>query len=148
MRLAATLLCFIAWMPISGTAIATGNTDENKALRDVFGVVKGTSESIDSEGVVWVHMDVTTRQGEIVPVRVAPLAVMQSQDVRFEDGDRVRLRLFVGDSPVDASRVRNLDSGRTLRLRRLHGQPIWDRSTLGPSSRPQAHRGKRGGPKG
>ncbi len=125
-RLAAVLV--VGWLALGTTAADTGpryGRGSDRALRDVVGSVEGVNRIADEEGTLWLEVTLGTGEGETLEARVAPIEVLEASDFRLEVGDMARVRMFVDEEPPGVSRIRNLTSGQTLRLRCLRGNPIW-----------------------
>lgn len=132
---------------VASLAASAGPGHGDRVLRDVLGEVRALQEAVDADGTVWLEVTLATRDGETLEARVAPVEVLAATGFRFEVGDAARVRLFVDEHPPGVSRIRNLSTGQTLRLRCLRGEPIWNlRDPAGtPGGPPGAgHRGRHG----
>jgi hypothetical protein len=139
-RLALSFLVVCA----SGYLLPTpGATESAGALRDLVGTVVAIEEVTLDEGTTpWLEVVVQTPDEERLRARVAPAAVLEESGFELKPGQRVRIRVFVEETPPGTSRVRNMDSGQMLRLRCLHGEPLWTYHGLGAGARsPQQQRG-------
>lgn len=83
----------------------------------------------------WSVVSVRTAEGEVFRVGLASDEVMQSEGFEVAVGDPVRVRFFADGDPHEAQRLRNETTGRVLRLRCLHGDPLW-RDRGGPGRGP------------
>jgi len=97
-----------------------------KALLDLAGQVVDVLVDRDAAGVAWTDVDLDAGDGRRVRLRLAPPEVLERLDFRVAPGDRVKVRAFESGDPHDVHRITNESTGRFLRLRCLHGDPIWD----------------------
>jgi len=124
--------------------------EEELSLRDLDGVVRELVVSPEAGGEQWLEAVVEPKAGGSLRFRLAPVEVMAEAEFALAVGHRVRLRFFTGETPAQVQRIRNQDTGRVLRLRCLHGQPLWpwgggEHGDRGPYGSP---RGGHGGPGG
>lgn len=142
--LVAVLTCLVA----SGLALpGTRAAGEDRALRDVTGTVEDVRRTTGDDGAIWLDVTLRTDDGETVDVRIAPVEVLELNEFRLDAGDRARLRVFADERPAGVSRIRNVSSGQTLRLRCLRGAPIWtlrEPARSGPAREPGGRRPGRG----
>ena len=122
--------------------------EEDLSLRDVDGIVREVVVFRDSGGEEWLEAVVEPEEGEPLRFRLAPAKAMAGYGFALEAGHHIRVRYFSGETPAPVQRIRNQDTGRVLRLRCLHGQPLW--SGVGEHGGPGRHgspRGGQGGPR-
>jgi len=123
--------------------------EENLSLRDLDGVVTELVVSREDGGEEWLEAVIEPKAGGSIRFRLAPVEVMAETEFVLDVGHRVRLRFFTDETPAPVQRIRNQNTGRVLRLRCLHGQPLWpwggERGDRGPHGSP---RGGRVGPGG
>jgi len=117
----------------------------DRALRDVVGSIESVRRASDDQGSAWLEITLRTRDGETLDARVAPLAVIEANAFRIDVGDTARLRVFADERPAGVSRIRNMDTGQTLRLRCLSGDPIWSLREPAMRSGPADRGGRRAG---
>lgn len=138
-----SVLAILSLALVSAAAAPAGD----RMLRDVLGEVLQLRETVVEDGTVWLDVSLTTRDGEVLEARLAPVDVLAANDFHVEVGDTARVRLFVDEQPAGVSRIRNLSSGQTLRLRCLRGEPIWnlrEPQGAGPAGHGPGPRGRRG----
>lgn len=134
------LLALAALTAVSGgiTQAADDSHGQDKALREVQGTVTAVSHETETEGGPWLLVTIQDDRGEAFAMRVAPVEVLDGAGFEVAVGDRARAQVFVEDTPHAVARFRNIDHGTTLRLRCLHGEPIW--------AHPGFASGQQGGP--
>jgi len=125
-------LFLLSLVPNSTPCLAASHGD--LALRDVSGLVEHTLSSDGQSGEEWLEAVIDDGSPEPLRVRLAPMNAFERIGFELREGDPIRVRLFVTDDPPAVQRIRNLRTGEVLRLRCLHGEPLWDRH----------HRGARG----
>jgi hypothetical protein len=113
------------------------------SLRDVDGIVREVAVFRDAGGEEWQEAVVQPESGDPLRFRLAPVKVMAGYEFALSAGQHVRVRYFSGETPAPVQRIRNQDTGRVLRLRCLHGQPLW--SWAGEHG---GHGGRHGSPPG
>jgi hypothetical protein len=96
-------------------------------LRDVNGLVAQTLSSDAPSGEEWLEAVIDDGTPEPLRVRLAPMLAFERTGFELREGDPIRVRFFVSDDPPAVQRIRNLRTGEVLRLRCLHGEPLWDR---------------------
>jgi hypothetical protein len=124
-RIVAAALMVVA---VSATAAraAGPHHQRDRALREIAGRIQQTREVRAEGDSVWIDAVLDTgAQGRIV-IRIAPREVLKDAGFRLGAGDRVVVRYFLGEAPVEAQRIRNLETGRVLQVRCLHGEPTWE----------------------
>ena len=135
------LLLAVAWLGLppavhaeeSSTLSSRPVTD--LALRDVVGMIVGTEVEIQPGGERWVLATLRLEDEPDVRLALGPAALLEHAGFLLASGDPVRVRYFVGSETPGVERIRNLHSGRTLRLRCLRGKPVWDPHHLGALGR-------------
>jgi hypothetical protein len=129
-------------------AAEAARPEEDLSLRDVDGVVREVAVFRDAGGEEWLEVVVEPESGDPLRFRLAPAKVMARYEFPLSMGHHVRVRYFSGETPAPVQRIRNQDTGRMLRLRCLHGQPLW--SWAGEHGGHGGHHGSppggRGGP--
>jgi len=121
--------------------------EEEVQLRDIDAVVREILVSRLEGGEEWVDAIVEPEAGGPVRIRLAPPKVMSRSGFSLSAGDHARIRYFTGESPFPVQRIRNQDTGRILRLRCMHGEPLWPwAGEHGGPGRHGPHREGRGGP--
>ena len=122
------------------------------SLRDMDGVVRQLVVSPDKGGEKWLEAVVEPKTGGSLRFRLAPVKVLSDAGFALAAGHRVRLRFFSGENPAPVQRIRNQETGRVLRLRCLHGLPLWssggEKGDRGPWGSPRGGRVGSGGPGG
>jgi hypothetical protein len=108
--------------------------EEEVRLRDVDAVVREVAVTRGSGAEQWLDATVEARDGGFLRLRLAPPEILAGSGFSLSKGDAVRVRYFPGEAPYPVQRIRNHETGRVLRLRCLHGDPLWTRP------------GERGGP--
>jgi len=99
--------------------------EAQRPFRDVRGTVVRVSETPADEGAT-LDLVVTLDDGGEIVLRLGPAATIRDAAWTVEPGHSIRARYFVGGGePADVQRVRNEATGRTLRLRCIHGEPLW-----------------------
>jgi hypothetical protein len=96
-------------------------------LRDVNGLVEQTLSSDAPSGEEWLEAVIDDGSPEPLRVRLAPMLAFERIGFELREGDPIRVRFFVSEDPPAVQRIRNLRTGEVLRLRCLHGEPLWDR---------------------
>ena len=61
-------------------------------------------------------------------ISLAPASVLDQTGFTLETGDRLTVRLFsaAADGPAQVQKAMNRTSGVSVRLRSIHGEPLWD----------------------
>lgn len=122
----------LTWLP--GPIPCRAGTPGDLALRDVRGLVERTLFTDAHSGEQWLEAVIDDGSAEPLRVRLAPINAFERIGFELREGDPIQIRYFVSDDPPAVQRIRNLRTGAVLRLRCLHGEPLWDRH----------HRGGRG----
>ncbi len=141
-------------LALAGPALAQKSTppEEELSFRDLDGVVTDLVVSRENDGEEWLEAVVEPKGGGSLVFRLAPRDVMAKAGFVLDVGQHVRLRFFTDEDPAPVQRIRNQDTGRVLRLRCLHGQPLWprsgDRGDRGLHGSPRDGRGGQGGGSG
>ena len=126
-------LLLATWFSAQGPCLAESSGD--LILRDVIGHVEQTLSADIKAGEEWFEAVIDDGSPELLRVRLAPLDAFERSGFELREGDPIRIRLFVSDDPPAVQRIRNLRTGAVLRLRCLHGEPLWDRHHQGPAAR-------------
>ena len=127
------LLLVLTWASAGTTCLAESSGD--LILRDVNGHVDRTLSADTQNGEVWLEALIDDGSTEPLRVRLAPTEAFERSGFELREGDPIRIRLFVSDDPPAVQRIRNLRTGAVLRLRCLHGEPLWDRHHRGGARR-------------
>ena len=109
------------------------NSSGDLALRDISGHVEQTLSAELQGGERWVEAVIDDGSPEPLRVRLAPMHAFERIGFELREGDPIRVRFFVAEDPPAVQRIRNLRTGEVLRLRCLHGEPLWDRPHGGGS---------------
>ncbi len=128
---------------------AGAQTDRDRALLTVQGKVAAVEQAQDTAGTRWTDVDLLPA-GNAGPVRIriAPSTLLDAESFRVAVGDSLQVRVFSDETPFGAQQVRNRGTGRTLRLRCLHGEAIWNESQArGEAGRGAGSGGQQGGPR-
>jgi hypothetical protein len=110
------------------------------ALRDVDGFVEQILNVEGETGDTWLEAVIDDGSPELLRVRLAPTSSFEHIAFELRKGDPIRIRFFVSDDPPAVQRIRNLRTGVVLRLRCLHGEPLWDRDHRGGGPGPRSDR--------
>ena len=121
--------------PLFGLAPCRAEVSGDLVLRDIDGLVERTLSTDLREGEEWMEAVIDDGSAEPVRVRLAPVQVLERSGFELREGDPIRVRYFVSEDPPAVQRIRNLRTGAVLRLRCLHGEPLWDQH---PRRRAQA----------
>lgn len=123
--LAATLVVSLA----STTTLAG---EEHHAQSTSLRTVEGTVVSVSSrlaEGnlrVVAVALDTGVTEPDHLDLLLAPQRVLDEISFGLEEGDRLRVRVFVADQgPLKVHKAMNLTRGTMVRFRSLRQVPLW-----------------------
>jgi len=136
-----SLCLFALALDLSGALAAEPERD--RALLTVQGKVVSIRETADSSGATWTDADVVpSGSNEPVRIRIAPPEILEADGFRIAVGDTLEARVFSDEMPFAAQALRNQSTGRALRLRCLHGDPLW---TTGEDGRREGRAGKGGG---
>ena len=127
------LLLVLTWSSAGTTCLAESSGD--LILRDVNGHVDQTLSADTQTGEAWLEAVIDDGSPEPLRVRLAPVEAFERSGFELRKGDPIRIRLFVSDDPPAVQRIRNLRTGEVLRLRCLHGEPLWDRHHRGDGRR-------------
>jgi hypothetical protein len=126
-RIAIVLLAAVG--PVAQAQGDAGAPPPRASVRTISGTVVAVNDR-PAEGdlpVVAVALeskDDTTGRLEIL---LAPRRVMDEIEFAVEEGDSLRVRLFVADQgPFKAHKVMNLTRDTMVRFRTLRGIPLWD----------------------
>jgi hypothetical protein len=78
-----------------------------------------------------------------VTVLLGPVETCREIGLVVEEGDRVRVRVFVGEDgePVKAQKILNLSRGVMLRLRTMREVPLWNSAGAWQGGPGRAYRG-------
>ncbi len=128
---------------------AGAQTERDRALLTLKGTVAAVEQTQDPSGTKWTDVDLLPA-GNAGPVRirVAPSTLLESESFRVAMGDSLQVRVFSDETPFGAQQVTNRGTGRTLRLRCLHGEPIWNASQARGEAGRDAGSGRQlGGPR-
>ena len=110
--------------------------DSVRALRDVRGRVEEIAVEPRADGERWTVVVVRIDDGEVARLGLASDEVLDAEEFRVAVGDSVRARFFADGDPHEVQRLRNETTGRVLRLRCLHGDPLRsDPAARGPRHR-------------
>jgi hypothetical protein len=115
--------------------------DEAQSLLTLRGIVVTSNVAQDPEGQEWIDLQIRAEDEPDRTLRLAPAAVMQDLDFRLAPGDLVQARVFAGPAPHLVHRIFNETTGQSLRLRCLHGEPLWGPGAAGPGHGPRRGRG-------
>ncbi len=123
--LATAAVLLLLTFPGRARAEDPARPEEELRLRDVDGVVREVVVFHGDDGEEWMDAVVAPGEGAPLRLRLAPAAVMTQSGFALKAGDRVRVRYFTQETPGPVQRIRNEATGRVLRLRCLHGRPLW-----------------------
>lgn len=86
-------------------------------------------------------------EGETVTVLLGPAAVCREIGLVVEEGDRVRVKVFVGENgePLKAQKILNLSRNVMVRLRTMRDVPLWSSAGAWEGGPGRAWRGGRHG---
>lgn len=126
-------LLVMAWSSTGTVCLAESSGD--LVLRDVNGHIDRTLSADTQTGEVWLEALIDDGSPEPLRVRLAPIEAFERSGFELREGDPIRIRFFVSDDPPAVQRIRNLRTGAVLRLRCLHGEPLWDRHHRGNGRR-------------
>lgn len=118
-------LLLVTWSSAGTSCLAESSGD--LILRDISGHVEQTLSANMPTGEVWLEAVIDDGSPEPLRVRLAPIEAFERSGFELREGDPIKLRLFVSDDPPAVQRIRNLRTGAVLRLRCIHGEPLWDR---------------------
>ena len=112
----------------------------------------GTVGEQQAEGelrLLSVELDTGRPQGEKVTVLLGPAATCREIGLVVEEGDRVRVRVFVGKEgePLEAQKILNLSRNVMVRLRSMRNVPLWRSDGVWEGGPGRAWRGGRHGPR-
>lgn len=114
-----------AALAIVALASATGAAERDRALRNATGVIASV-RSAPEGGDGWIYATLREEgSASAIELRVGPADLVAASDIDLRAGDRVQVRLFVGDPPNDVQRIRSGRTGRVLRVRCLNGAMVW-----------------------
>jgi hypothetical protein len=119
----------------AGTTLCLAEPPGDLILREVSGNVEQTLSADNPTGERWIEAVIDDGSPEPLRVRLAPLNAFERSGFELREGDPIRIRLIVSDDPPAVQRIRNLRTGAVLRLRCLHGEPLWDRHHHGAGKR-------------
>jgi hypothetical protein len=119
----------LTWASVGTSCLAESSGD--LVLRDISGHVEHTLSTDIQTGETWLEAVINDGSPEPLRVRLAPIKAFERSGFELREGDPIRIRLFVSDDPPAVQRIRNLRTGAVLRLRCLHGEPLWDRHHRG-----------------
>jgi hypothetical protein len=124
------------------------------ALRTVEGTVSAV-EILPGEGdLELLAVELAPEQGEPMKVLLAPEETCRDIGFEIDEGDRLRVRVFVGESGevAKAQKVQNITRGLMVRFRTMRTVPLWSATGAwhgGPSRvAPGAQHGRGGGGRG
>jgi len=113
-------------LALAGVAAVAAGTDEaGRPLLDVEGTVTEVALAGGADGARWLDAAVATATRGTLRLRLAPPDVLARDGFALRPGDRVRARVFADEEPHGVHRIANETTGRALRLRCLHGDPLW-----------------------
>jgi hypothetical protein len=132
----------LLWLAGLGPVGAGTEPERDREFLVLRGTVAAVDESNDASGAKWTDATLITTESETpVRIHVAPSEILERESFRIAVGDTLQVRVFSDETPFGVQRIRNQGTGRALRVRCLHGEPLWD------SSRGPGHGGDRGGPR-
>ena len=135
-RWTAMLVVFVWPAAVTLAAPAGG-----QALRELTGTVDETLVTRDEDGTKWLELTLDAGAEGSLSLRVAPVAYLEGKRFSLRRGQTVRVRYFIAGNPPVVERIHVLETGRSLRVRCLRGEPVWGlRHGRGPGPR-----GRRGG---
>lgn len=135
---AVVLLVASAADPAAAAADPAG--EAGRSLLEVVGIVSEIGVSREVDGSAWLDASVATETRGTVRIRLAPPEVLERERFVLSTGDRVSARVFGDEVPHGVHRITNVTTGSSLRLRCLHGDPLWNGAAV-----QQGHRRWRGG---
>jgi len=109
-------------------AVAAESEGQDRALLTLEGRVIAVERVGGAGEPAWVETLIERGGGAAVRLRIAPVEVLDAADFRVEPGQTLQARVFSDEEPFGAQRVRNRSTGRSLQLRCLHGEPLWNPS--------------------
>jgi hypothetical protein len=140
-----SMLLALAWVACAAAGAAEP-VERDRALLTVEGKVVAVEKMRAAGGQEWIDAVVEPKGQSAVRVRIAPTEILDAEGFRIEVGQRLQAQVFSDEAPFGAQRVRNRDTGRVVRLRCLHGEPLWNPTD--PSKGLSPGGGRRGDPGG
>jgi len=123
--LAATLVVSLV---SAATLAGEAHSAQSTSLRTVEGTVVRVSSRL-AEGnlqVVAVALDTGVTEPDHLDLLLAPQRVLDEISFGLEEGDRLRVRVFVADQgPLKVHKAMNLTRGTMVRFRSLRQVPLW-----------------------
>ena len=123
---AACLLPLLAVAAVPPAPSSQGGREEGRSLLDVVGIVTEVAEAKGADGLVCVEATVKTDARGTLRIRLAPREILDRDGFAVRVRDAVRARVFGDEDPHGVHRITNETTGRSLRLRCLHGDPLWN----------------------
>jgi len=127
---------------VAALGLILATAPQGRTLLDLSGEVLEVLTVRDDAGTGWIDAEIGVDDGRKMRIRLAPAEVLRRSGFGLDAGDRVRVRAFEAGDPHEVHRITNETTGRFLRLRCLHGDPIWDT----PRGRHGRGYGRRGPP--
>ena len=125
-------IALAATLVVSLTSAATLAGEEHSGQSTSLRTVEGTVVSVSSrpgEGnlrVVAVALDTGVTETGHLDLLLAPQRVLDEISFGLEEGDRLRVRVFVADQgPLKVHKAMNLTRGTMVRFRSLRQVPLW-----------------------
>ena len=129
--------------PIVLLLLALSGTPGSLALPDpdplqsrtihTFNIVEGQVVRLswtEGEAGLSIRSAVIATGDQRLRISLAPASVLYQTGFTLAKGDRLTVRLFSADTgePVQVQKAMNRTSGVSVRLRSIHGEPLWDAS--------------------
>jgi hypothetical protein len=112
--------------PLLMSAVGAQERPESRLLSAISGRVTAVELHRDAQGIDWVDAVVTPAGGGApLRLRVAPADVLRLEEFSLQVDQRIQARIFSDETPCGVQKLRVRDTGRNLRLRSLHGEPLW-----------------------
>jgi len=144
MRLARTPIAALVILLAAGLpSTAQDDQAEVRALRDVRGSIVEVRSAPDQDGTIWLDLLIQAEKGERLTIRLAPSVTITEAAFRVNVGDVVRVRFFTEPEPYPVQKIRNETTRGQLRLRCLHGEPLWGSHSHGHGPGGHRYRGSR-----
>ena len=131
-RLAApAIILLVTSLGMSGTPASPDPASLNPGFAHAFTIVSGEVQSLGrvpgEGGLVLVAATVRTADRNVT-IALAPPSVFRQTGFLLREGDRVNVRLFriPGEGPVSVQKIHNRTLDRSIRLRSIRGEPLWD----------------------
>ena len=145
-RLRRPAILAIAIVLLAPAAAALDADRGDRALRDLRATIADVRSTPDADGTIWLDLVLRPEGGEQITVRVAPTLTLTEAGFRVSPGDVVRVRFFTEPEPYPVQKIRNETTRGQIRLRCLHGEPLWNPTD--PSKGLSPGGGRRGDPGG